>query len=266
MNQMAIRTEAQDVKYTSKNPYVHNINPVAPERKIAALFGSERRNIKWGKPWYERPLNIIILGAVFFVFVLFWGICQSEEKSTGGGNLTKDESRMEQKPNRAAIPSLKIAAKYDMDTITYAVLVPKNINREQLKNLIFEFRKAREEGSLSKTIPSTTLQDNLRVDINGVAIYVFSEPSWATESKFKRWMESSLSGAEAKVDKQYVNHIKAYYSYSAPLGEEEGCIGFSGRGAKSSDYESLFYNREPPDNTAEPCPSCGAKEKEPPNK
>ena len=58
-------------------------------------------------------------------------------------------------------------------------------------------------------------------------------------------MESSLSEAEAKVfDKQYVNHIKAYYSYSSPLGDEEGSIGFSGEGVKSSDYESLFYHRE----------------------
>jgi len=219
-----------------------------------------------GKPWYERLLNIIILGTLLFVIVLSWDICQSGEKSTGGGNLTKDETRMEQKPNRVAIPSLSIAVKYDVDTITYAVLVPKNINREQLKNLIFEFRKARKEDSLSKMIPSTTLLDNFKVDINGVAIYVFSEPSWATESKFKKWMESSLSGAEAKVDKQYVNHIKAYYFYSSSLGVEEGSIGFSGEGVKSSDYESLFYHREPVDNTAVPCPSCGAKEKEPSNK
>jgi hypothetical protein len=210
-------------------------------------------------------LNIIILGALLFVLMLFWDICQSGEKSTGEGSLTKEETGTEQKPNRVAIPSLSIAVKYDVDTITYAVLVPKSINREQLKSLIFEFRKAREEGSLSKMIPSTTLLDNLNVDINGAAIYVFSEPGWATESKFKRWMESSLSGAEAKVsDKQYVDHIKAYYFYSSPLGVEEGSIGFSGKGVKSSDYESLFYNSNPPDNTAKPC--CGAEGKEPLNK
>ena len=57
-------------------------------------------------------------------------------------------------------------------------------------------------------------------------------------------MESRLSEAEAKVfDKQYVNHIKAYYSYSFPL-DEEASIGFSGEGVKSFDYESLFYHRE----------------------
>jgi len=218
-----------------------------------------------GMPWYERPLNIIIHGALLFVVVLSCDICQSGGKSTGEENLTKDEKRAEQKPNRAAIPSFRITAKYEGLRIAYAVLVPKNINREQLKNLIFEFRKAREEGSLSKMIPSTTL-DNLRVDYNGVEIYVFSEPSWATESKFKKWMESSLLGAEAKVlDKQYVNHIKAYYFYSFPL-DEEGFIGFSGEGVKSSDYESLFYNREAPDDTAKPCLSCGAEGKEPSNK
>ncbi len=218
-----------------------------------------------GKSWYERLLNIIILGASLFVIVLFWDICQSGEKSTSEGSLTKDETRMEQKPNRAAIPSFRIAAKYFLDTIKYAVLVPENINREQLKNLVFEFRKARMEGSLSKMIPSTTLQENIYVDVNGVAIYVFSEPSWATESKFKKWMESSLPGAEAKVDKQYVNHIKAYYFYSGPLGEEGGSVGFSGEGVKSSDYESLFYHREPRDSTGKPCSSC-PEGKEPSNK
>jgi hypothetical protein len=218
-----------------------------------------------GKSWYERLLSIIILGASLFVIMLFWGICQSGEKSTGGGSLTKDETRMEQKLNRAAIPSFRIAAKYDLDTITYAVLVPKNINREQLRNLIFEFRKAREEGSLSKMVPSTLL-DNFKVDINGVAIYVFSEPSWATESKFKKWMESSLLGAEDQVDKQYVSHIKAYYFYSSSLGVEEGSVGFSGEGVKPSDYESLFYHREAPDDTAKPCLSCGGEGKEPSNK
>ena len=109
-----------------------------------------------GKPWYERPLNTIILGALLSVVVLSWDICQSGEKSTGEGNVTKDETRTEQKPNRAAMPSFRIAAKYEGDRITYAVLVPKNINRQELLNLIFDFRKAREEGSLSKMIPSTT--------------------------------------------------------------------------------------------------------------
>ena len=220
-----------------------------------------------GKPWYERLLNIIILGVLLFIVVFSWDICQSEEKSTGGGNLAKDETRTEQKPNRAAIPSFRIAAKYDRDAIAYSVLAPKTLNRQQLKNLIFEFRKAREEGSLSKMIPSTTLLDNFKVDINGVEIYVFSEPSWATESKIKKWMESSLSGAEDKVfNKQYVNHIKAYYFYSSPLGVEAGSIGFSGKREKSSNYESLFYHREPVDNTAKPCLSCGAEEKEPSDK
>ncbi len=213
-----------------------------------------------GKPWSERPLKIIILGASLFVIMLFWGICQSGEKSTGEGSSAKDETRTEQKSNRVGIPSFSIAVKYDTEPITYAVLVPKNISMDELKNLIFEFKKAREKGSLSGIIPSTNQVDNLSVDNNGVAIYVFSEPSWATESKFKKWMESNLSGAEVKVfGKQYVNHIKAFYFYSSPLGVEKGSIGFSGKGVKSTDYERLFYkreNREVPDNTDKPCPGC----------
>jgi len=69
-----------------------------------------------GKSWHQRPLNIIILGALLFVVVPSWDIYQSGEKSTGEG--TKDETRMVQKPNNAAKPSLKITAKYDMDTIS----------------------------------------------------------------------------------------------------------------------------------------------------
>ncbi len=216
-----------------------------------------------GRSCHERLLNIIVLGSSLFAIVLFWDICQSGEKSKGEESLTKDETRMEQQPNRAAIPSFRIAAKYFLDTIKYALLVPENINGEQLKNLIFEFRKARMEGSLSKMVPSTTLKDNLYVDVNGVAIYVFSEPSWATE-EFKKWMELSLPGAEAKIDKQYVNHIRAYYFYSGSLGEEEGSIGFSGEEVKWANYESLFYHREPRDSTGKPC-SC-PEGKEPSNK
>lgn len=139
-----------------------------------------------------------------------------------------------------AIPSFRIAAKYRGLGITYAVLVSENTNREQLKDLILGFGKARKEGSFSKLIPPTTPGSKLGGDYNAVEIFVFSEPNWPTESKFKKWMESSLLRSEDKVfDKEYVKHIKAYYLYSFPS-HEEGSIGYSGEGVKSPDYEKLF--------------------------
>ena len=139
-----------------------------------------------------------------------------------------------------AIPSFKVVAKYKGLGITYAVLVPENTSREQLKELILGFRNGRKDGSINKMIPPTTPKSKVGGDYNAIEIYVFSEPKWATEDKFKKWMESSLLRGEDKVfDKQYVNHIKAYYLYSFPS-HEEGSIGYSGEGMKSSYYERLF--------------------------
>jgi hypothetical protein len=137
-----------------------------------------------------------------------------------------------------AIPSFRIVVKYKGLGVTYAVLVPENTNRQQLKDLIFEFRKARQEGFISKMIPPTT-PGGAAGDYYAIEIYFFSEPNWTTESKFKKWMESSqLSSADKLFDKEYVKHIRAYFLYSPP--EEIGSIGYSGEGIKSPDYERLF--------------------------
>jgi hypothetical protein len=138
------------------------------------------------------------------------------------------------------IPSFTIAAKYKGLGTTYAILLSGNANREKVKNLVLGFRKARNEGSLSTMIPPTTPGSKVGGDYNAVEIVVFTEKEWATESRFKKWMESSQLKAEDKgFDKEYVKHIKGYYLYSFPS-HEEGSIGYSGEGVKAPDYEKLF--------------------------
>ena len=134
------------------------------------------------------------------------------------------------------VPKFEVIAQ---DKTALSILVPKNTTAEQLKALIFEFRNARKNNSLSKMIPPTTKGGEFG-DYAIVWIFVFSEPDWATADKLQRFMKSSLKSATDKqFNREYVKHIKAEYFYGY-LSEEYGNLGYDDSIVRSPNYKKLF--------------------------
>ena len=72
----------------------------------------------------------------------------------------------------AQTPSFKVAWKQG---IILGLLVPPNTTKEQLKDLIYKFRQARKEKTLSALIPPVNL--GLPDKYTGFMIFIFSDPN-----------------------------------------------------------------------------------------
>ncbi len=119
-----------------------------------------------------------------------------------------------------------------------SVVVPQYTTAEQLKTLIFQFRAARRNNSLSKMIPATTRGGKFG-DYAIVWIFVFTERDWASSGKLRRFITSSAKSAtDRQYDRVFVRHIKAEYFYSSS--EEYGNLGYSDGAVRSPNYQKLF--------------------------
>jgi len=97
--------------------------------------------------------------------------------------------------------------------IIVGVLVPAKTTTDQLKSLIFEFKKARISSSLTRYIPATTpgIKGNPHAQ---VIIFVFSDPKWASEAEHKKYERASMrTQARKSISRNYLNHIKASYEW-----------------------------------------------------
>ena len=124
--------------------------------------------------------------------------------------------------------------------IIVGVLAPAKTTNDQLKALIYEFKKARMTSSLTKYIPATTpgIKDD---PYQQVIIFVFSDPKWATEDEYKKYERSSMKTQSGKsTAKTYLNHIRASYEWDKFEGKEYGSLGCDEGGMRSASYKKLF--------------------------
>jgi len=136
------------------------------------------------------------------------------------------------------LPTFKVIGKVKP---AIAILVPTNTTEDQLKLLINEFRKARAENTLARTIPPTT-PGGSKGDYFSVWIYVFTEKSWASTDKLKKFINANMfSKADIKYSREYAQHIRAEYYFLQ--GESEyGTIGYQDEDGsyRSKNYKKLF--------------------------
>jgi len=117
-----------------------------------------------------------------------------------------------------------------------SILVPPKTTNEQLKALIYEFRKARKGNFLSKWFSPTT--PGLSNKYALIYIYVFSESEWATKDKLDRYYTLSV---DQRFSMEYVKHIRAlYYCDFLNSSKEEGSLGDTNGVARSPFYKKLF--------------------------
>jgi hypothetical protein len=136
----------------------------------------------------------------------------------------------------AQTPSFKVAWKQG---IIMGLLVPPNTTKEQLKYLIYKFRQARKEKTLSALIPPV---NRLPDPYTGFIIFIFSDPKWATSEEYYKYESASTITAKGlAISRAYINHIMAYYEYEFQDGKEHGSLGFDDcNGDKSVHYKKLF--------------------------
>jgi hypothetical protein len=122
--------------------------------------------------------------------------------------------------------------------IILGVLVPPSTPKEQLKDLIYKFKQAKKDQTISSLIPPVTvgLKDKYRM----VVIYVFSDSKWAQEEEYNKYKHADDKTTKGRViSKAYLNHIAAYYEFTID-NKEYGSLGVSEFGYKSAHYEKLF--------------------------
>ena len=135
----------------------------------------------------------------------------------------------------AQTPSFKVAWKQGIIT---GLLVPSNTTKEQLKDLIYKFRQAKKEKTLSTLIPPVNLE--LSDKYTTFIIFIFSDPDWASSGEYKKYESASIKTVEGRaIFKAYINHIMAFYQYDID-GKEYGALGFDIGDDRSAHYEKLF--------------------------
>ena len=145
------------------------------------------------------------------------------------------------------IPEFKVIGQYKT---ALSLLVPPSTKKDQLKKLVYAFKEARQNNTLSKMIPPTT-PGGIKGQYAIIQIFIFSEPKWATEEILKKYLGANpplvysdrYKKKSEKFVKQVTLHVRAYY-WANPFGQEEGSIGISTEiGYKkviTPNYEKLF--------------------------
>ena len=68
-----------------------------------------------------------------------------------------------------------------------SLLLSPSTTKDQLKSLVYAFKEARKNNTLSQMIPPTTNGDT-RGPYALIQIYIFDEPKWATEKILKNFL------------------------------------------------------------------------------
>ncbi len=132
-------------------------------------------------------------------------------------------------------PSFKVAWKQG---IIMGLLVPPNTTKEQLKDLIYKFRQAKKEKTLSALIPPV---NRLPDPYTAFMIFIYSDPKWATSEEYKKYESASIKTAKGRaISRAYINHIIASYEYNDIDGKEYGALGYDDGGDRSVHYKKLF--------------------------
>jgi len=168
----------------------------------------------------------------FKIAVMFLSIIMLFTISTLGICIEKD------------IPSFEIVGIYKKST--FSIVVPKGTSNQQLINLIYEFKKAREDHYLNKYFPPTT-PGGSKGDYAAIFIYVFSDKPKATNTLLEKYMEGSTFSESDKVfGQKYAENVSAYYFYHFLNNQEFGCLGLRDIDVKSTKkYKKLFARNVP---------------------
>jgi hypothetical protein len=121
-----------------------------------------------------------------------------------------------------------------------SIVVSPKTTKGELKMLIYEFRKARIENTLSRMIPAT-IPGGSGGDYFGVWIFVLSEYSWASTDKLKKFLDEDRRVlSDIKFCREYAKHIRAVYYYT--LGMEYGNLGYEDEDGRyrTKGYKKLF--------------------------
>jgi hypothetical protein len=118
--------------------------------------------------------------------------------------------------------------------IILGILVPSNTTPSQLKDLIFKFKKAKKDQTLSSMIPPVNL--GLEDKYTTFIIYVFSDPKWSSTTEYGMYERSD---AGSRMEKAFLNHVVASYTYELD-GKEYGAIGVEACGFRNKYYQKLF--------------------------
>lgn len=135
--------------------------------------------------------------------------------------------------SEAKIPQFQV--QWRTGIIVSVVVTPKT-TKDQLKALIFEFRKARRAHSLINYLPATTpgISDDPHAQ---VIIFVFSDPKWATKEKYN---EYERSGMRSRIAQAYLDKITASFEFNYLDSKEYGSLGYDEGGMRSSSYKKFF--------------------------
>lgn len=141
------------------------------------------------------------------------------------------------------IPQFKITGTYKT---FISILVPENTSKEQLINLINEFKNARDGNYLDKYLPPTTPNGKMG-KYAVVGVNIFSDPNMATSALLKEYMEaSSYNPSDVKFSQQYADNVLGHYYYSLVSDQEFGCLGLRDSGIKPTPtYQKLFDKNYP---------------------
>lgn len=124
------------------------------------------------------------------------------------------------------------------DKTTISIIVSPTTTKDELKSLIFEFKTARADSTLSKMIPPTTRRGAFG-DYAIVWIFVFSEPEWASRNNLIRFVDASPKNPDDNLfSQEFVKHIRAEYYYS--MSSEYGSLGYNDGTLHNDEYEKLF--------------------------
>ncbi len=129
----------------------------------------------------------------------------------------------------------KVASK---NGIILCLVVPPTTTEKQLTDLIYKFKQAKRDNTLSSLIPPINL--GLPDKYTMFIIYIFNDQKWATSEKYKEYEYANDKTSKGRaISKAYINHIVAYYEYDMN-GKEYGTLGYDEGGDKSKRYKKLF--------------------------
>ena len=120
------------------------------------------------------------------------------------------------------------------------LLVPASATEADLTNLVSAIRTARIKGTLATFFPPTTPKGSKGPYV-AAAVFVMSDPGWATTPRLKAFSNPTTSGISA-AEKEFGKRVRAYYFFTTPgQFQEFGTLGYEDEGHQyTATYKKLF--------------------------
>jgi hypothetical protein len=141
------------------------------------------------------------------------------------------------KATSSDLVSFKVAAR---DSTGVILLVPASATEANLTNLVNALRTGRGKGTLGTFFPPTT-PGGSKGPYAAAAVFVMSDPVWATTPRLKAFSNPTTSGISA-AEKEFGKRVRAYYFFTAIAQFQEfGTLGYEDEGHQyTATYKKLF--------------------------